>query len=881
MGWRAAKASGNASMPVDTGGSFAEGFASTFVPMFNAAVSDYASEQREKRMLELKEELLRKRASITSARTAATDASKLAREEAEMLRTARGVAESLGIMPTEANLNEVVSAVRANDGDGSQATNYLQERMSTGSTVFEQGTVAPTPSAAPPAPVEDVEDDTGAALDLPATEEADPVEQEMSSLENTGLMSDKKNDGYVQVASLNADAIMAEVAAGGSPAESQEAGEELAVKVADASGNVEGAETLTYDSPELSTANTAQRAGVLKFTGLVTPINQISDEDTLNANLIALEGRTDSFAVDYRIRAQQLLEALTDLPDIATMERSQRQAYIDGGWREFEGKVPEENLMAHLQRATSFQQSGQAMPPIPASLAEQEALMESIQSGVYGTVANIPPNYTANLSNLISRNQVEEQLGDALSVPNLLNNSIEDLDALQAVLKGAGVQNSTVSSLLTLRKTQANNAEFSTYSEGVDTSLEAINQISRAQNLGASAETIEALESLRDTLINRENEKAARDNGAVATPVMAIVPSESGSKVVREVVQNADGTYTGADGQPLQNVRQVSDTFIEQWSSIETEHSTLVKTGGETLLALSEGLRNAQNVVDIVVGNPEVLTLGGDVAQVVTQGVRGAASVMGVVSDLMEGKGDDYRLSASVLDQELASRGLVKDGMSFTESGVNALVSPSVQNLAADTSLFEGQMILLAFRMGALEGQSGNAMSNKDFDRLMSIISSSNGSEETFRAKIHEYMQEKIQGYDDRAVIVNRELDSFEETFSVDMSDLVPSFGEFVTARNDQDLTSAYQFFSEPLAAGSSRKEPPNENGGTQLTYEDLVNNQQALGAIASNYNILKDSEDETVRSSLETYLGFEARKFGMTAQQLRTLLDNQEAGDQ
>jgi hypothetical protein len=839
--------------------------------MFSEATSSYLKEKQEERMLELKESLLRERASISAARSAARTSESQTQEQVEMLRTAQGVAASLGIAPTEANLTEVLSAVRANDGDGSQATNYLQDRRSTGRTVFEQGTVTPAPAP----------DDTGAALDLPAPGVATPVEQEMSSLETPDFMSGAGEDGSVQVASLNADAIMAEVATGGVPAESKEAGEELAVRVADASGNVEGAETLTYDSPELSTANTAQRAGVMRFTGAVTPINELTDESAITANLIALEGRTDSFAVDYRMRAQQLLEKLTELPDIATMERSQRQAYIDGGWREFEGKVPEENLMAHLQRATSFQQSGQAMPPVPASLADQEALMQSIQAGVYGPVANIPSNYTANLSNLISRNQVEEQLGDALSVPNLLNSSIEDLDALQAILTGAGVQNSTVSSLRTIRKAQADNAEFSTYSDGVDTSAEAINQIARANEAGASAETVEALESLRDTLIARENEKAARDNGTTATPVMAIVPSEAGPNVVREVIQNADGTYTSADGTPLSTVRRVSDTFVDKWSEIETEHSTMVKTGGETILSLAEGMRTAQNVVDIVNQNPDVLNLGGDFAQAVTKGVRGATSVAGVVNELMSDKGEDYRLSASVLDSELAARGLVQDGVSFTENGVNALVSSSVQELASETSLFEAQMILLAFRMGALEGQSGNAMSNKDFDRLMSIISSSNGSEKTFRNKLHTYMQEKIQGYDDRAVIVNRELDSFEETFSVDMSDLVPSFSEFVTTRNDPALTSAYQFFSAPLQNGSASTNPPPNQNVPQRTYEILINDKKALDTLVSNYIILNRNTDEDGAANVEKYLEFEARNFGMPVQQLRTLLDNRTAGEQ
>ena len=88
MGWRAAKASGNASMPVDEGGSFAQGFASTFVPMFSEATSSFLKAKQDERMLELKESLLRQRP--RSSGTAATD-----RADAKELREIAALATQL------------------------------------------------------------------------------------------------------------------------------------------------------------------------------------------------------------------------------------------------------------------------------------------------------------------------------------------------------------------------------------------------------------------------------------------------------------------------------------------------------------------------------------------------------------------------------------------------------------------------------------------------------------------------------------------------------------------------------------------------------------------------------------------------------------------
>jgi hypothetical protein len=58
------------------------------------------------------------------------------------------------------------------------------------------------------------------------------------------------------------------------------------------------------------------------------------------------------------------------------------------------------------------------------------------------------------------------------------------------------------------------------------------------------------------------------------------------------------------------------------------------------------------------------------------------------------------------------------------------------------------------------------------------------------------------------------------------------------------------------------------------------VNNEQALGTLTSNYNILKNSTDEGVKGNLGKYLSFEAKRWGMTEAQLRTFLDSRTTGE-
>jgi len=70
--------------------------------------------------------------------------------------------------------------------------------------------------------------------------------------------------------------------------------------------------------------------------------------------------------------------------------------------------------------------------------------------------------------------------------------------------------------------------------------------------------------------------------------------------------------------------------------------------------------------------------------------------------------------------------------------GLETITSP----LARQRAMFEANMILLTFQIGGLEGQRGNAMSNKDFERLQSVFSATDP--EVTKQLMREYFQDKI-----------------------------------------------------------------------------------------------------------------------------------------
>lgn len=871
MSWRTAKAqmaSGTYDVPGDQAGAgFAQGFASAFVPAINDAIDGYVNEKREMRLTEHAEALARQRAAIGAARSASSDADKALKERLANLETAKSLAATLGLAATDDNLMAIYNEVVANDGDGSQTLNALREQQDTGVLVLEPNS-APAPSETiVDQAAETVQEDLSAADPAtPTTPNQDATEVEMSALtgvgQATGFASPQPAEEGVRVASLTDEVLIEMALSQDKPVQDQ--GEEAAVRVADASGIVGGAESVTFTDAARAGATVPQTASILRFNTAVTPFSQLSNETEIQANLLALEGRTDSFATTYRANAMELLGRITKLPDIATMDRAQREAYINGGYEQYADYVPEENLAAHVEQARKFQQSGQSMPPIPPTLEEKEALSQSIQSGVFGPIENIPASYLANLNSYIVKDRAEaqlsEQFGDVLSVPNLIGSELSDLTTLKQVLSNAGLTNSTLEGIIRSREEEERNSEYKTYATGVTTSQEAISQLSIAMNSGASAQTITALEDLRDSLTANEAVRSASENGQQTEAVLSRVVID-GKSTVREVIRFPNGTgpngqdyiIPGMEDAATPTVYPMSEQATSAFLDLRKENSILIKDAYAANEGLAQGLRNASNVLDIATTNPLVLTSGADAAQVVTRGVRGAGSLFDVAQSLLAGKSGDYTVTIEQMEAALNGTGL-----SLTDDFVNGLVTSDVQDLASQTTLFEAQVLLLAFRMGSLEGQSGAAMSNKDFDRLMSIVDTSNGSIETFTSKLHEYMNEKIVGYDDKVFNVNSQLNDFKNTFGYEVADLVVPFDQFVAGRNEAQLTQAYELFSQPLAkAGNAASDNPPATSITLDTVRGMTVTD--IESLLEDANAIKGLPDAVFNALMERAATLEA----------------------
>ena len=101
-------------------------------------------------------------------------------------------------------------------------------------------------------------------------------------------------------------------------------------------------------------------------------------------------------------------------------------------------------------------------------------------------------------------------------------------------------------------------------------------------------------------------------------------------------------------------------------------------------------------------------------------------------------------ISTDVFNQEAESLGL------FEGLGANNVMGVNLDKLrdeGGQAAFVRAKILLMAYKVGAAEGQTGQGMSNKDADRFRTIIRSSSDAA-TFRQSLVDYLESKIDEVD-------------------------------------------------------------------------------------------------------------------------------------
>ena len=390
---------------------------------------------------------------------------------------------------------------------------------------------------------------------------------------------------------------------------------------------------------------------------------------------------------------------------------------------------------------------------------------------------------------------------DLLKPTYLVGKTLQELTSIKRIAESGGATTEELAALgeeIASAQTLFDSSEYRRYAEGATSFDKTSMQISLATEEGASSETIDALNALAAT-----QSKAARDlaqiqkNGFGTQAMDAVITDENGQKRYGTVYRKPgeEGLVDSA-GKPVTSAVPMSSIQEDAYKTIRTETQ---KIGNELAIAnaaITEGMRTAVSAVEIVRNDQRVRGAGGKAALAIRNLVAGGGELLSVAEGLFEGKPDDHKITL----EELKATG------SFDNEFLNAVVSGNVQNLATETARFQAKMLSLAFQVGRMEGQSGNAMSNQDFKKIMEIVNTGGGAE-AFETSLIDYMGTKLKGYDDKTLNLiagNTNVATFKQDYGFLPIAEPLTMAQYVELRDEDSLTSAYKMFS-----GQGSEQPP------------------------------------------------------------------------
>ena len=591
-----------------------------------------------------------------------------------------------------------------------------------------------------------------------------------------------------------------------------------------------------YNTPELASEYAAQlRAKADKdsrFAALADSMEKWSS---------TLSIQNPSFEDLSKLDVTDLAGLLTS-PNISDSAKADAQILINTKGKNVPwADITESNYVGFQQQfpgqATQILQVAQANARGIMTVEEMNGLPLAVLKGMQSG-ANVPADMLASLETVIKEKETEfyrtvsDMTNDKLL--GVVNNSLgydQDVrDAAEQIYAARTQANFNTSSLdnlsVEILRVMENDTNISETNRGLikefaDAKAKKLEETSKsfrsyAQNVNSVAEAQTALDlassenapdnvitQLTDLLDNQVKLKTKSDLIAAgfdtAAVIDAVITLEDGTKDYILARRDSEGGLTPVDAE-LQGKGTVSLMSEVQLATFKDARKVVQKYSvalANQNANLAEALRNSELAISIVNNNEMVRNAGGSVAQLITSTVRGTESVLTVAESLfkgsaVQGKNADNGDPETYITEEQLLAAMKEKGRD--QSFLDAIVSQDVQNLADDTARFEATMIILAFRAGRIEGQSGNAMSNKDFDRLKQMLET-RGSSEAFEQNLRDYMRSKIVSYDDGVVLTlntNPTIAGFKNDYGFYPTATPLNFTEFVKTRNEPTLRTAF-----------------------------------------------------------------------------------------
>ena len=234
--------------------------------------------------------------------------------------------------------------------------------------------------------------------------------------------------------------------------------------------------------------------------------------------------------------------------------------------------------------------------------------------------------------------------------------------------------------------------------------------------------------------------------GEESTKIVAVKPDGTWGEIdVRTKFNGTDYDYVDADGNQYDlgktsedgvTYQKVSEKEWQEHTKIYNATSTERNKYKSYATTLVSSLPLAARTYTIIDQNPEVTRRVVATARSAVGAINEVVTGINLLTEVFKEGGDKQITMADAVGQGLDTARLEQISKG---QGLETISSPLLRQRA----IFEANMILLTFQIGGLEGQRGNAMSNKDFERLSEILSSTDP--EVTKTLMRNYFGDKIQ----------------------------------------------------------------------------------------------------------------------------------------
>ena len=278
-------------------------------------------------------------------------------------------------------------------------------------------------------------------------------------------------------------------------------------------------------------------------------------------------------------------------------------------------------------------------------------------------------------------------------------------------------------------------------------------------------EVTQALAVANGAIIGMTIQENVKENGGKPVSLVKIGKDGTAEFVTSATPQfTGDGKTTYIDGYGStvgEGYRLVTKDEDEAREKVVNAISTRRKAYDANFVVATGAVRLYGELADMVIDDDRVLFATSGTAKTASNALKEIKNGLGLIGSVFEAnKNKDLpdEITQDMVETRLQQQGILQQGQTLQQAAsIDTLtLGDNVEDLAKKKAAFNAKLILMAFRAGGLEGQTGMAMSNKDFERLKDVVNASKDGE-TFVTELGKYVQGRIDTLNDDASLLQND----------------------------------------------------------------------------------------------------------------------------